>query len=170
MRGILNGTSNYILTQMESGLPYADALADAQRLGYAEADPTADVEGFDAAGKLIILANIVLGHKIALADVACEGITKITPDAIESARASGERWKLIAQATIDEQGKLTASVKPERLPLSDPLAGVSGGMNAITYQTDLIGPVTLIGAGAGGKATGFALLSDLLALHRGERS
>src|SRR5260221_8459991 len=164
VRGILNGTSNYILTQMENGSPYADALADAQRLGYAEADPTAPVEGFAAAGKLIILTNIVLGRQLMLGDVSCTGITHITPEDIEAARISGERWKLIAQATINPQGMITASVKPERLPLSDPLAGVSGVINAVTYETDLLGPVTLIGPGAGGKQTGLALLSDLLRL------
>src|SRR5450432_2287815 len=166
VRGILNGTSNYILTQMGGGLPYADALADAQRLGYAEADPSADVEGFDAAGKLIILTNIVLGRKMTMDDLYCTDITQISPADIESARASGERWKLVAQATISADGVVTIGVKPERLPLSDPLAGVSGAMNAVTYQTDLLGPVTLVGRGAGGKETGFALLSDLLALVR----
>ena len=164
-RGILNGTTNYILTQMERGMSYADALADAQRLGYAEADPTGDVEGFDASGKLIILANVVFGVSLGMDDVDRTGITRLTVDDIESARASGERWKLIACAQRTPNG-VTASVRPTRLPLSDPLAGVGGATNAITYETDLLGPVTLVGPGAGRKETGFAILSDLLELAR----
>jgi homoserine dehydrogenase len=164
-RGILNGTTNYILTQMETGASYAEALAEAQRLGYAEADPTGDVEGFDAAGKVAILANTVLGAKLGVNDVDRAGITQLTPADIESARESGERWKLIARAQRTEQG-IRASVKPERLPITDPLASVSGATNAITYETDMLGPVTLVGPGAGRRATGFAILSDLLELAR----
>jgi homoserine dehydrogenase len=164
-RGILNGTTNYILTQMEKGAPYADALADAQRLGYAEADPTGDVEGFDAAGKLVILANTVLGGSLSMDDVDRTGITKLTPADIETASANGQRWKLIARACKTPEG-ITASVRPERLPVSDPLAGVSGVTNAVTYETDKVGSITLVGPGAGRKETGFAILSDLLALAR----
>ncbi|MCC7450800.1 MAG: homoserine dehydrogenase [Anaerolineae bacterium] len=165
-RGILNGTTNYILMQMERGMSYADALTDAQRLGYAEADPTGDVEGFDAAGKLVILANVAFGASLRMDDVDRTGITKLTIDDIESARASGERWKLIACAQRTDHG-VTASVKPTRLPVSDPLAGVDGATNAITYETDLLGSVTLVGPGAGRKETGFAILSDLLELAHG---
>jgi homoserine dehydrogenase len=158
-RGILNGTTNYILTQMEGGLSYADALADAQRLGYAEADPTADVSGRDAVGKLLILSQALFNRKLTIDQVAMTGITGITPADIEAARAAGERYKLIAR--VSREG---CSVRPERIPTSDPLAAVSGATNAITYQTDLLGPVTLVGAGAGGIQTGFGLLADLLAL------
>jgi len=164
-RGILNGTTNYILTQMEHGRSYADALQEAQRLGYAEADPSGDVEGFDAAGKLIILANVLFGVALRLEDVDRTGITKLTVADIESAKAAGERWKLIAQARRVDGG-VKASVRPERLPIADPLAGVSGVMNAVTYRTEALGPITVVGAGAGGRETGFAILSDLLTLHR----
>jgi homoserine dehydrogenase len=164
LRGIVNGTTNFILTEMEGGKPYAEALREAQARGYAEADPTNDVEGFDAAGKLIILAHIIFGKALSMADIDREGITKLTPEDIQSAQANGERWKLIARAALSAEGHLSASVRPTRLPLSDPLAGVGGGVNAITYQTDLIGAVTLTGAGAGGKATAYALLSDLIEL------
>ncbi len=164
-RGILNGTTNYILTQMEHGATYADALGEAQRLGYAEADPTGDVEGFDAAGKVVILANTVLGGSLRMEDVDRTGITALTPNDIASARAASERWKLIASACRTPNG-IEASVRPERLPISDPLAGVSGAVNAITYETDLLGPVTLVGPGAGRRETGFAILSDLLELSR----
>ena len=160
-RGILNGTTNYMLTQMESGKPYAEALAEAQALGYAEADPTADVEGWDAAGKARILAQALFGRKFLALDMHVQGISHLTPADIDAAKAAGERWKLIAQVT--PQG---ASVQPRRIPVSHPLAGVSGTTNAVTYTTDLLGDVTLIGAGAGKLQTGFALLSDLLAIHQ----
>ena len=164
MRGIVNGTTNYILTQMEQGMSYADALAEAQRLGYAEADPTGDVEGFDAAAKAVILANVLMNARIDLADVERMGITTLTRDTIEAARASGDRWKLIARVWRDG-GAVRASVQPTRLPATHPLAGVSGATNAITFTTDMLGDVTLIGPGAGGLATGFAVLSDLLEMH-----
>lgn len=166
VRGIVNGTTNYILTEMERGLAYADALAEAQRLGYAETDPSGDVEGHDAAGKAAILANILMGADMRPADVVREGITGLTGEAVAEAAAAGEHWKLIARVWRDDLG-VHASVRPTRLPLSHPLAGVSGAMNALTFSTDLLGDVTLIGPGAGGTATGFAVLSDLLALHRG---
>jgi len=164
LRGILNGTTNFILTEMERGRTYEQALREAQARGYAEADPTNDVEGFDAAGKLIILAHVVFGRALRMAEIAREGITKLSMAEIEAARARGERWKLIAQATLADDGQLRASVRPICLPLSDPLANVGNSMNALTYHTDLIGAVTLIGAGAGGDATAYALLSDLIEL------
>jgi homoserine dehydrogenase len=160
-RGIFNGTTNYILTQMESGLSYDAALQQAQELGYAETDPTADVEGYDAAAKVLILLTALFGKRAALADLSVTGITGITRNDIENAAQAGERYKLIASAT-PEGGK----VEPQRLPLTDPLAQVGGATNAITFRTDLMGDVTLIGAGAGKLETGYALLADLLAIHR----
>ena len=160
-RGIINGTTNYILTQMENGMTFADALAQAQAIGYAEADPTADVDGWDAAGKARILSGALFGKPRAFGEMRVEGIRGLTPDDIESARAAGERWKLIADITPE-----ALSVAPARIPLTHPLASVMNGTNAITYSTDLLGDVTLVGAGAGGVQTGFGLLSDLLALHR----
>ncbi len=161
VRGIVNGTTNFILTQMEAGGSYADALKKAQELGYAEADPTADMEGWDAAAKAVILANTLMGGDLRIDDVNRVGITGITPEMIEQAKTAGSRWKLIASAK-KEGNRIEASVQPTQVPLTDPLAFVGGGMNALTYETEAIGPVTLLGAGAGGKATGFALLSDLL--------
>lgn len=164
LRGIVNGTTNYILTQMETGMSYAGALAEAQRLGYAEADPTGDVEGYDAAAKAVILANVLMDARLNLGDVERAGITTLTRDTIEAARASHERWKLIARVWRD--GDLVrASVQPTRLPLSHPLSGAGGATNALTLTTDLLGDVTLIGPGAGGIATGFAVISDILAMH-----
>jgi homoserine dehydrogenase len=160
-RGILNGTTNYILTQMTAGLPYAEALAQAQALGYAEADPTADVEGWDAAGKALILASVLFDRQLTFDSMAVRGISGLTAADIAAAQSAGERWKLIAEVTPDG-----AQVQPVRLPISHPLAQVSGATNAITYTTDLLGEVTLIGPGAGPEATAFGLLADLLAAQR----
>jgi homoserine dehydrogenase len=165
VQGILNGTTNYILTQMESGASYTDALAEAQIQGYAEADPTGDVEGFDAAGKVVILANVLMGAAITMHDVDRQGITALTPADIKSAQADGERWKLIAAVEKTPDG-VKASVRPTRLPITHPLASVSGPTNAITFTTALLGDVTLIGPGAGRLATGYAILCDLLAIAR----
>ena len=160
-RGILNGTTNYILTQMENGMSYDEALAQAQELGYAESDPSGDVEGWDAAGKVLILANVLFGGSLTMADLDVSGITAISAADIADARAAGQRYKLIASARPDG-----GSVKATRLPLVDPLANIGGSTNAITLSTDLMGDVTLIGAGAGKRETGFAILSDLLAIQR----
>jgi homoserine dehydrogenase len=165
IQGIVNGTTNYILTQMEAGATYADALKDAQAKGYAEADPTGDVEGFDAAGKVVIMANLLMGQSLTLADVDRKGITSLTLDDIAQAKAAGERWKLIGR--VEAIGdKITASVQPTRLPINHPLASVSGATNAITFSTDLLGDVTLVGPGAGRIETGYAIVGDLLAIHR----
>lgn len=163
VRGIVNGTTNYILTQMEAGMGYAEALQQAQDIGYAEADPTADVDGWDAAGKAIILAQALFGVKFTFDQMSVRGISQLTAQDIADATAAGERWKLIAHVTPQ-----SASVQPMRIPATHPLAGVSGGTNALTLTTDLMGEITLIGAGAGGIQTGFGVLSDLLAINRQE--
>lgn len=164
IQGILNGTSNYILSRMETGASYDDALAEAQAHGYAEADPTGDVEGYDAAGKVVILSSLLLGGNLTLAEVDRTGISGLTQADIAAANAAGERWRLIG-CTEREDGHINASVRLMRLPLSHPLAAVRGATNAITYTTDLLGDVTLIGPGAGRIETGFALIGDLLAIH-----
>lgn len=166
IRGILNGTTNYILTKMEEEQDYHSALAQAQQLGYAETDPTADVEGFDVVAKIVILANVLLGVPLTAADVSRRGISHLTPAAIAQAKAEGKRWKLIGRLK-NEGGWVTASVAPEMVPLADPLAHVSGATNAITYFTKLLGDVTLVGAGAGAIETGYALLIDLINIERG---
>ena len=163
-RGILNGTTNYILTKMEDGMDYETALSTAQKLGYAEADPTGDVEGYDARAKVTILANVLMGENLKIEDVSCEGITKITSEDIASAKTKAARWKLIGIVEkID--GKISASVKPEMVPLTHPLAGIMDSTNAVTFATDLMGDVTIIGKGAGRIETGFSILSNLLYLH-----
>lgn len=166
IRGILNGTTNYILTQMEAEQDYDSALAQAQQLGYAETDPTADVEGFDVVAKIVILAKVLLGVPLTAADVSRQGISRLTPADIAQAKAAGKRWKLIGRLK-NEGGWVSASVAPEMVPLADPLAHVSGATNAITYFTKLLGEVTLVGAGAGAIETGYSLLIDLINIDRG---
>lgn len=166
IRGILNGTTNYILTEMETkGVPYEKALKQAQELGYAEADPTSDVEGYDARYKIVILANYVMKTPLTVEEVACEGISKITLQDIEEAKKEGKRWKLLAKAR-KEGDKVMASIAPEKVDLTDSLASITGATNAVTYETDLLGPVTLSGAGAGKVETGFSLLIDLITISR----
>lgn len=165
IKGILNGTTNYILTNMEQGKSYEQALNKAQELGYAEADPTGDVEGWDALAKVLILSNVVMGGNIKIKDAEREGITKISLQDIEQAKKEGSRWKLIGE--IDKRdGKIKTKVTPQKLPLSDPLANIMGATNAITFETDLMGPITIIGAGAGRTETGFSILTDLLDINR----
>ncbi|MCD6461466.1 MAG: homoserine dehydrogenase, partial [Thermoplasmata archaeon] len=143
IRGILNGTTNFILTKMEEdNMAYEDALALAQKLGYAEADPTADVEGYDALAKVVVLGNIVMGGSLKPEDVPREGITGITSEDIKRAAEEGMRYKLIGRVRRREDGDIEASVAPVKLPLTDPLAGVGGAMNALTFTTDLSGEVT----------------------------
>ncbi len=166
-RGILNGTTNYILTAMSAGQSYADALADAQAKGYAETDPTADVEGFDAVAKTMILANLVFGQQLRVEDIYCKGISHITQLEMQAASDAGERIKLIAslrrRAGQDGQpATLEASVQPVALPLNDPLARVDGAMNALSIEADTLSSVTIIGPGAGGIETAQGLLADVL--------
>lgn len=165
IQGILNGTTNYILTKMEEGLTYDAALKQAQQNGFAEADPTSDVEGYDAMYKIIILAKVIMGVPLKPEEVVRHGIQNLTNDDILSAKEQRKRWKLIAKVVRTQHG-IQASVQPETLDLDHPLASVQGVENAITYDCDLSGPVTLVGAGAGKVETGFALLIDIINLIR----
>jgi homoserine dehydrogenase len=168
IRGILNGTTNYILSAMATGRDYAEVLADAQAQGYAETDPTADVEGYDAVAKTLILSALVFGRSLKPHQVARQGITNITREQVQRATDQGQRIKLIASLRLltDDDGKesaLDARVEPLALPLSDPLARVDGVMNAISIQADTLSEVTIIGPGAGGIQTGQGLLADVIA-------
>lgn len=163
--GILNGTSNFVLGRMEGGLDFASAVRQAQQLGYAEADPTADVEGFDVRLKVVILANELLGANLKPEDVACTGISNLSPADIEEAAKANSRWKLIGSAVRSADGSVTGSVSPKRLALDHPLAGVNGATNAVSLNTELLGAVTITGPGAGRIETAYALLSDIVAIH-----
>ncbi len=165
IRGILNGTTNYMLSEMEKGMDYDEVLKVAQELGYAEADPTGDVEGYDARGKVTILANIVMGASLKINDVSCKGITQITSEDIENAKKENKRWKLIGSVE-KKDGKVSGSVAPEMIDMSHPLAGVMGATNALTFTTDLLGDVTIVGPGAGKIETGFSILTDILDIDR----
>lgn len=162
--GILNGTSNYIFGRMESGLSLEAAIAEAQDLGYAEADPTADIGGSDVRLKVTVLANELLGADLDSKDVPMEGITGITPAMIADALSRGAHWKLIGAATKNADGTITASVAPAMLDSTHPLAGISGATNAVMFDTDYLGRVTISGPGAGRKETAYALLSDIIAI------
>ncbi len=169
IRGILNGTTNYILSAMASGRDYADVLTEAQAQGYAEADPTADVEGYDAVAKTLILASLVFGQTLKPEQVIRRGITTLTKEQVQQASKEGKRIKLRASlqiGTTNEATTLEARVEPVSLPLHDPLARVDGVMNAITFQTDTLSEVTVIGPGAGRLQTGQGLLSDLISVAR----
>lgn len=160
--GILNGTTNYILTQMtDNGLDYADVLKDAQAKGFAEADPTADVEGIDAANKLSIMMALAFGHYVHPDDITTEGISKITKADIDKATAEGCKIKLIASAK-NEDGKLTYSVKPVALPTDHPLASVSNEFNAVFVKGNAVGELMFYGKGAGPLPTGSAVMGDIL--------
>ena len=166
--GILNGTSNFVLGRMEDGLDFASAVAEAQALGYAEADPTADVEGFDVRLKVVILANELLGANLKPEDVSCRGISELSPSDIQAAAKIESRWKLIGSAVRNADGTITGSVAPKQLALGHTLAGVNGATNAVSLNTELLGPVTVSGPGAGRIETAYALLSDIVAIHNAQ--
>jgi len=160
VRGILNGTSNFILTKMAAeGTDMKVALAEAQRLGYAEADPTYDVEGFDTACKLVILSNYVLGTSLSINDVDIRGITALAKKDIEDAKAEGKVIKLIGGV-----GK-TAKVSPEAVPAVHPL-NVSGTFNAVSFDTHPAGEITLVGKGAGGPETASSIIRDMIDIRK----
>lgn len=160
VRGILNGTCNYLLTRMEAGLSYEDALAEAQDRGYAEADPSADVDGWDTAVKLVILSWVFFGRRTTLDQVKRQSLRNLSSSDIQSARSKQQRWKYVG--TIDSQG---ARVTPIALPQTDPLANVNGADNALIVHCEPLGEVSIQGPGAGGRETAFGILNDLLELQ-----
>jgi homoserine dehydrogenase len=162
VHGIVNGTTNYILTEMaRTGATYEEALRDAQQLGYAEADPTEDVTGKDAAAKMAILARLAFNAPVRLDQVSCEGIQRITPDDIEYAKELGLALKLVGSAErID--GGVAVHVYPAFLYADHPLASVGGAFNAVTIESPAITEITLSGPGAGGIQTASAVLGDVI--------
>ncbi|MDZ8052760.1 MAG: homoserine dehydrogenase [Aulosira sp. ZfuVER01] len=165
--GIVNGTTNYILTRMQKeGSNFEDVLADAQRLGYAEADPTADVDGLDAADKIAILASLAFGGRIHLQDVYCEGIRQVSKTDIAYAEKLGFVIKLLAIAKIhsSDNSKLSVRVHPTLVTQAHPLASINGVYNAILVEGEPIGQVMFFGPGAGAGATASAVTADILNL------
>lgn len=161
--GIVNGTTNYILTRMtEAGATYQDALTEAQSLGYAEADPTADVEGYDAGAKIAILASIAFGVQVTAADVHHEGISGITADDISYATRKGYVIKLLAIAERADGAAIAARVHPVMLPVTHPLAAVRESFNAVFVQGGAVGDLMFYGRGAGGNPTASAVLGDVI--------
>ncbi len=160
IEGILNGTTNYMLTEMtEKKISFQKALKNAQNLGYAEADPTMDIEGLDTAAKLVIIANWISGMKITLIDVEIEGFTIIDSEIISNAHKRNSVIKLIGK--IDQK----ASVKPTEIPVNSPLC-VGGSLNAVTFTTKLAGKQTITGPGAGGLETASAVLRDIIDIKK----
>ncbi|MEN3536136.1 homoserine dehydrogenase [Microbispora sp. ZYX-F-249] len=166
--GIVNGTTNYILDKMDStGASFNDALEEAQALGYAEADPTADVEGFDAAAKAAILAGIAFHSRVTAADVHREGITEITAADVASAKGMGYVIKLLAICARSDDGRsVGVRVHPAMIPRSHPLAGVREAYNAVFVEAESAGRLMFYGAGAGGAPTASAVLGDIVAVAR----
>jgi homoserine dehydrogenase len=168
--GILNGTCNYILTRMErEKLSFADCLADAQKLGYAEADPSFDVEGHDTAQKLAILASLAFGIKVDESAVFVEGISSIAPEDLEAAEELGYRVKLLGVAVRTEQG-IEQRVHPTMVPKDSAIAQVMGVTNAVSIDAEGFAPITLVGPGAGGHATASAVVADIGDIARGVRA
>src|SRR6516162_255176 len=165
--GIINGTSNYILTKMtDENRPFADVLAEAQRAGYAEADPTFDVGGIDTAHKLSILVNLAFGANITLKDIFTEGITAISPLDIDFGRTLGYKLKLLAIAKMHEGGEAEARVHPTMVPDEYPIAKVGGVYNAIQIVGDACDDIMLYGRGAGSLPTGSAVVGDIMDIAR----
>lgn len=161
--GIVNGTTNFILDRMEStGADFDEALAEATALGYAEADPTADIEGFDAASKAAILASLAFHSEVPVEKVHREGITSVTAMQIETAKQAGYAVKLLAICERVEDGGLVARVHPTLIPLEHPLAAVRGAYNAVFVEAQSAGRLMFYGAGAGGPETASAVLGDLV--------
>ena len=164
--GILNGTTNYILTRMyEEGTPYKDALAEAQKMGVAEPDPSLDVEGRDTANKILLIANEVFQAGLSLGNIPVQGITRVTPEEIQKAKKEGKVIKLIGTAERKD-GKVVASVAPMALPTDHPLASVRGTEKAISYLTDTMDRVTVSGGKSNPVGAAAAVLKDIIRIYQ----
>jgi len=165
--GIVNGTTNFILDKMHTdGADFSDVLAEAQRLGYAEADPTADVEGYDAAAKAAILASLAFHSRVKLSDVSREGIAGVTSADIAAAKEMGCVIKLLARCALSEDGTIALGVHPTMVPVSHPLAAIPGAYNAVFIESRHAGRLMFMGPGAGGSPTASAVLGDLVTAAR----
>jgi len=165
IRGVVNGTCNFILTQMEQGIGFDQALTEAQRLGYAEADPSGDVDAWDAAAKALILANCVLGADLRMDQVGRHGIREISLADVEAAAVEGKSWRLVARVDRDSGG-WRASVAPEAVDRRDPIGALTGPGNLLVFNTLGLGEVAIAGPGAGRRATGQAVIADLVGIRQ----
>jgi homoserine dehydrogenase len=161
--GIVNGTTNFVLTEMEHGASYDEALSEAQRLGFAEADPTEDVSGQDAAAKMAILATVAFGSRVTLEDVAYEGLERVAPEDVAAAQEMEMVVRLVGAATLVD-GQVDVRVHPALVDRRHPLAAVEGAFNAVMLQGDAIREITLEGPGAGGLETASAVVADMVTI------
>jgi homoserine dehydrogenase len=169
LRGVLNATATFVLTEMEHGRSYEDALAKAQEVGLAERDPSADVDGYDSMAKTMILGALVFGQQLRPDDVVRVGIGDLETDAIQAARTAGSRIRLVSTLERSDHG-LTARVEPLTLASADPLARIEGVLNAVVCEAPPVGEVTIIGPGAGPELAGQGVFSDVIAVARGHAS
>ncbi len=161
-RGVINSTSTVILEAMQAGKSFEEAVAEAQRLGVAETDPSADVDGIDAAVKIVEVANVLMGASLKLSDVSRQGIRGITPRQLQEAHQNGEAWKLVSRVRRQADGSLVAAVAPERLKLDDPLAQVHGTSLLIAFETDIFKELIICERDPGPEATAYGMLSDFV--------
>jgi homoserine dehydrogenase len=161
-RGVINSTTTVVLEAMQAGKSFDDAIAQAQRLGVAETDPSADVDGIDAAVKVVEVANVLMGATLTLADVARTGIRDITTSQLREAHENGEAWRLVSRARRQPDGSITASVAPERLKFDDPLAQVHGTSLLIAFETDIFKELVISERDPGPEATAYGMLSDFV--------
>lgn len=168
--GILNGTTNYILTEMKNGKDFSEALREAQAKGYAEPDPTNDIEGFDAKYKISILASLAFGSYISPSKVTCKGIKEVCRRDFEFAKELGFAIKLVGRARRVHDKKLSIDVYPYLIPFLNPLSQIDGVLNCVSVKGNLVGSLMLVGAGAGAKPTSSSILGDVLAISTGKYS
>ena len=161
-RGVLNSTTNVVLERMESGMTLDDAVRKAQELGVAESDPSDDIEGVDAAVKVVALANVLMGAELKIEDVRREGIRGITAEQLREARAKGHAWKLVCSARRWPDGRVTAQVRPQRLRLDDPLARVKGTSSVISFETDVLPELIITEQDPDLRTTAYGLLADFV--------
>lgn len=169
-RGILNSTTNFILTEMEAGLSFDEAVRKAQAIGIAETDPSADADGWDAAVKVAALITVLMDVPFSPAEVQRSGIREVTSEAIRAALAAGERYKLVCTAGRDSAGQVQASVGLARVPLADPLASVSGTSSLVHFETDVLPGLTITEHNPGPTTTAYGLLADFINAARGDAS
>lgn len=170
IEGVLNGTTNFIIQEMEqTGCTYSQALKKAQNCGIAETDPSLDVEGWDTAGKLLILTNVLMGQHKTLEDISVTGITGLTPEDIASARTAGKKYKLIGTASRNQQGQLKLTVAPQAIGPEHSLFSADGKNKAVRYTSDTLGDLTLMGGASGTTPAAASVLRDLINIHRGSR-